>query len=197
MNGLPEQLQLYNCVTGHAVVAAIQALHREDAKHLIDADWWTDLGVTLANPMDEPDSHWQWREIISKTQNRPYFRGVCARSPDNKIQAAMLIRVDGRSVLAPGERAVLIDRLATAPRNRGWLVQAPLYRGGGEGLLAYAVAQSHFLGFSGRVTLFPIANEQFYLDRGFIRTDIIEDDEVLYELPAELATSMLQERGLI
>lgn len=197
MNIPPQEVRLFSCSTGEEVVAAIQTLHREDAKLLIDRDWWANLGPTLRDPANEPDRHWRWRELVSKRQNKPYFRSICVKTPANKIESAMLIRVDVLSALEEGERSVLIDRLATAPRNRVGLVEYPQFRGGGEGLLYYAIALSYSLGLSGRVSLFPIASEGFYLDRGFVRTDIIEDEETLFELPAATAISKLQERGLI
>jgi hypothetical protein len=193
----PRVVRLFSCATDEVVVAAIQTLHREDAKRLIDGDWWTSLGPTLRDPVNEPDRHWRWRELVSKTQNKPYFRAACVKTPEDKIEGAMLLRLDVSSVLEQGKPSILIDRLATAPRHRVGLVEHPQFRGGGEGLLFYAIALSYSLGLSGRVSLFPIANARFYLDRGFVRTDIIEEEETLFELPAATAVFKLQERGLI
>lgn len=109
----------------------------------------------------------------------------------------MLFRVDALSALSEGHQAVFIDRLAAAPRNRAALVESPVFRGGGTGLLIHAVAQSYSLGFGGRVNLFPIANEPFYTERGFRPTNTVAGDDVLFELPTEAAIELLVARGLI
>lgn len=194
---VPDQVRLMRCLTGHEEVACVMTLTREDAKTLINAAWWTGLGPTLRNVADEPDRHWDWRQLVSMHQNKPFFRAACIKSADGAIQAAMLFRVDALSALDDGQRAIFVDRLATAPRNRDELVKNPLFRGAGGGLLTYAAALSYSLGFAGRLNLFPIANERFYADRGFVKTDVTKDDETLFELPATVALSVLQKRGLI
>ncbi|MCO6454545.1 MAG: hypothetical protein J5I93_04435 [Pirellulaceae bacterium] len=135
--------------------------------------------------------------IVAKFQNKPFYRSKCVVTEDKFIQAAMLFRVDALSALSTGKRAVFVDRLATAPQNRDKLVKAPVFRGGGTGLLVYAVAQSYSLGFEGRVNLFPVANEHFYTGLGFQPTDVSEGQDVLFELPAASAIRLLKERGLI
>jgi hypothetical protein len=193
---LPSLLRLTRCSTGREEVARIARLDREEAKRLIDETWWAELGSTLSDPALEPDHHWNWTKLVSVYRNKPYFRAVCVKTTDEAVQAAMLFRVDALSALAAAQKAVFVDRLATAPRNRDTLVDNPAFRGAGSGLLTYAVAVSYSLGFSGTVNLFPIAHEEFYLDLGFQRTEIIEDDERLFELPATAGLQLLQQRGL-
>ncbi len=193
----PNRLRLSKCATGQEVLASVEVLSREDAKNFVNAVWWAELGPTLQDPVDEPDRHWDWRQLVSIHQNKPYFRAVCVKTADGAIQAAMLFRVDAKSALDEGERAIHVDRLATAPRNRDWLVSSPAYRRAGGGLLDYATAVSYSLGLSGRVNLYPIAGEEFYVDRGFVPTDATHEDETLFELPATVAMSMLKQRGLI
>lgn len=194
---LPKQARITRCSTNTIELAAIQTLNREDAKNLIDAVWWKDVGNTTSNPKDEPDRKWKWRELISAYQNKPYFRAVCLKTADQAIQAAILYRVDALSALELGQKAVFVDRLAVAPRNRDNLAEAPVFRGGGSGLIAYAAAVSYSLGFSGRINLFAVANEEFYEHRGFVDTGTIVENEILLELPTSSAVTMLQERGLI
>jgi hypothetical protein len=194
---VPSLVRLTRCSSGQEEMAQIETLSRETAKNLIDAIWWTKLGPTIREPANEPDRHWDWRALVSVFQNKPYFRAVCVKTADGEIQAAMLFCVDALSALEDGDRALFVDRLATAPRNRDGLVTNPVFRGAGNGLLTYAVAVSYSLGFSGRVNLFPIAHEDFYLNRGFLRTETVENDERLYELPASAALQLLKERGLI
>jgi len=195
--GLPTKLLLTHCQTQETVLATIQRLDREEAKDRIDQRWWRDLADTKTDPQDEPDSHWQWRAIDSTCQNKPYFRAVAAKTQDGQIQAAMVYRVDAKSVLERGEKAVYVDRLATAPRNRDTLMEAPVYRGGGSGLLVVAVAQSYSLGFQGRLNLVPIANLAWYENCGFVPTEVETNDGFLYELPKDRALELLQRKGLL
>lgn len=193
----PTRFRITRCLSQTVEIANIVTISREEAKIQIDAVWWTGLENALHDPDDEPDSHWEWSTLLSKSQNRPYFRAVGVQTDDAKIQAAMLFRVDARSALQTGQMAVFIDRLAAAPWNRKNLVPAPVYRGGCEALLAYSVAISHSLGFSGRVNLFPVANETFYSGRGFVPTSVIVEGETLFELPADAARAILEKRGLL
>jgi hypothetical protein len=194
---LPALVQLTHCESGASEFARIQTLTREVAKTQIDAVWWDELATPLRDPNGEPDRHWQWRVIVAKHQNRPYFRAKSIQSQDGTVQAAMLLRVDALSALEEGQGAVFVDRLAAAPRNRDKLASHPMFRGCGSGLLAYAVALSYSLGFSGRVNLFPVAHEDFYVNRGFQATDVVEDENTLFEIPASKACQFLRARGLI
>ena len=194
---LPKYVRLTDCLSHQTELAEISSLLREQAKTDLDAVWWNDLGETKHDPGDEPDEHWEWRTIIAATQNKPYFRCVCVRTNDRIIQAAMLFRVDVKSVLEPGQGAVFVERLATAPRNRDALVIQPKFRGGGTGLLTYAIALSYSLGLGGRVSLIPIAHQTFYEQFGFVATEAKVGRETLFELPAASATEILIERGLL
>ena len=60
-----------------------------------------------------------------------------------------------------------------------------------------AVCQSFILGLEGRVTLFAAGREQFYLDRGFVRTEVIHDEMSLFELPRSVAIEYLTEKGIL
>jgi len=194
---LPTHIELTQCSTGTKELGLIETLNREVAKQEIDAVWWSNLEGVLRDPKDEPDHHWKWRDIVSTYQNKPYFQSKCVRSRDGRVQAAVVFQVDARSALKQGERAVFVDRLATAPRNRAGLVGTPDFRGGGTGLLLYAIALSYSLGFSGRVNLIPVANEHFYRERDFLRTDAVIGDDVVFEISATEALNLLKQRGLI
>ncbi len=194
---LPTRIKITRCSSGGIEIAAIHTLNREDAKNLIDAVWWNDLGSTISDTNDEPDRKWNWRQLVSVYRNKPYFHAVCVLSDDGSIQAAMLYRVNALSVLEPGKQSVFVERLAVAPRNRDHLAEDPLFRGGGTGLIVYAAALSYSLGFAGRINLCPVANCDFYSRRGFVETATIADDEVLFGLPSGRALNLLRERGLI
>lgn len=115
---LPSIAELTRCASGAKEQARIETLDRETAKTRIDGSWWRDLPVTLRDAGDEPDRHWEWRVIVSKFQDKPYFQSKCVKTNDDAIQAVMLFRVDALSALSAGKRAVFVDRLATAPPNR-------------------------------------------------------------------------------
>lgn len=68
--------------------------------------------------------------------------------------------------------------------------------GAGHGLLTYSIALSYSLGFSGRVNLIPVANEDFYTERGFLPTNVTVDEDIVFEIPADQAIGLLQKRGL-
>ena len=194
---LPTKIELVRCATGAKEFGEIETLDRESAKTEIDSIWWRDLDDLLRDPNEEPDRHWEWRVIVSKHQNKPAFRAKCVRALNSTIQAAMLFRVDAMSALDAGQRAVFVDRLATAPHNRHTLVREPVFRGAGSGLILYAIALSYSLGFSGRVNLIAVANQDFYQKMGFETTSVIKGDDVLFEIPASVSMDLLKLRGLI
>ena len=194
---LPTSIRLTCCTSGKEEIAAIETLNREVAKLRIDSEWWSNLGNTIRNPRSEPDSEWRWRQIVSTYQNKPNYLAKCIKTTDGLIQAAVVYRVDAMSAIEPAQRAVFVEWLASAPKNREILMKTPRYRGAGTGLLLFAIAQSYFLGFSGRVNLNAVANIEYYLGQGFIQTNIGDDDNVVFEIPASTAIRRLKERGLI
>lgn len=116
---------------------------------------------------------------------------------DGEAQGAMACRIDALSFLDAAQGAVFIDRLATAPRNREWLVEKPHYRGIGEGLILHAVAQSYELGLNGRVTLLAFDTprvQRFYKNRGFQHVGAEEGMEMFELIPAT-ATDWLRKEG--
>ncbi len=193
---LSDKVTLLDLRANATVTARLISLSREIAKLRIDQEWWSVEGVSEQRLRGEVDYHWQWKVLVSKIQNKPYIRSVAVVLGSGSVEGAMIYRVDAKSVLEPGQRAVLIDRLATAPRNRNNLSPSPCYRGAGSGLLMLAVCQSFILGFEGRVTLFAAGQEQFYLDRGFVRTEVVQDEMSLFELPKGVAIEYLTEREI-
>jgi len=194
---LPTKLRLRRCDSGEIEIAKIVSLGREDANRGIDLSWWQDLAGALRPLRDEPDSDWDWRRIVSHHQNKPFFRAVSVQTDDQLIQAAMLFQVNALSALADGQPAVYVDRLASAPWNRDSLAPNPVFRGAGTGLIRHAMLVSYSLGFSGRVNLTPVANEDWYANRGFIATDVDRKGETVFEISAEEATRRLVKEGFI
>lgn len=194
---LPKFIELKYGSCGLTEQATIESLDREIAKVKIDSNWWRPMTEFISDLKDEPDSEWRWRDLVSRAQNKPFFRARCVKSVNGEIQAALLLRVDAKSVLVEGEGAVFIDRLATAPWNRPNLTKSPVYRGGGTGLIIYAIALSYSLAFQGRVNLSAVANDGFYSQLGFRAVQQDQYGDVLFEIPEERARALLVERGLI
>ncbi len=194
---LPKLIELTNCSTNATELATIESLDREAAKLKIDGNWRRPINDVISDPFDEPDSEWRWRDLVSRAQNKPFFRARCVKSANGDIQAALLLRVDTNSALVDEEGAIFIDRLATAPWNRSNLTKTPVFRGAGTGLITYAIALSYSLALGGRVNLTAVANAAFYLRLGFqfVRNDQYGD--ALLEISAEQAHLHLVERGLI
>jgi hypothetical protein len=189
--------KLINCVNGEIELAPVIQLRREIANTQIDRVWWTEIDRPLRPVEQEPDRHWDWRELVSRQLNKPTFDAIAIQTADRAVQGAMIYRIDAKSALADGQYSVFVDRLASAPRNRASLVADPRFREVGKGLLSYAIATSYAIGFSGRVNLFAVANVEFYVKLGFQETAIGNGQERLYELPALAALDLLKQRGLI
>jgi hypothetical protein len=118
----------------------------------------------------------------------------CIRTNDRQIQAVTSLSIEYKSFLEPGEKAIYIDRLATAPWNRGWLVREPQYNRCGLGLIRYVVVLSHLLGLKGRVNLTAVAHVDFYLDLGFVETQERNGDGTIYELSTDAALRLMEDR---
>ncbi len=194
---LPTTVTLLDCRKDENVTASFASLHRERAKESVDNGWWDVSGIPKQKLEEEVDFHWDWTALVSHWQNNPYARAVAVVTPDEAVQGAMIYLVNGKSVLEEEKRAVVIERLAVAPYSREWLTESPYYRGGGTGLLMYAICQSYSLGFGGRVNLFAAGREDFYQDRGFVRTKIVSDEMSLFELPSQVALAALQRKGML
>ena len=194
---LPTRMRLEACASGKIEISQIENLNREIANHQIDNEWWNESLETLSPLEDEPDSHWKWRDIISYHQNDPKFMARCIRTEDGVIQGALLLRKKVKSVLEPGEKAVFIDRVATAPWNRDKVAKMPRFRGVGTGFVLYSIVLSYSQGFGGRVNLQAVASEEFHAKQGFEPTTIQQDGEIVWEIRANVAQQKLIERGII
>jgi hypothetical protein len=194
---LPETVTLTDLYRDANVIAKLVTLDRETANFRIDQQWWNVKGVSAERLKKEVDFHWKWKVLISKIQNDPYAKCKGVVLEDGSIQGAMIYRVDAKSTLEPGKKAVYIDRLAVAPQNRNDLIGNPCYRGTGTGLLTFALCQSYLLGFQTRVNLFAAGSEQFYTDRGFVRTRVVHEEMPLYEIPTGVAMKQLTQKGIL
>ncbi|MBL8820568.1 MAG: hypothetical protein JNL58_31385 [Planctomyces sp.] len=199
---VPKTVWLFDCQAGINVEAAVVALSRESVKYLchdwVEPNWWTETPLP-DEAKQEPDYDWDWVALLSRDQRKPGRFAVGLQTPDGRLQGALVYRVGVNSALEPAKKAIFVDRIASAPANREYLVQAPRFRGVGNALLRYAVAESWFYTFGGRVNLFPVANVDFYLKRNFKPTNVLDPKtgDVLYELSDADAESRLRECGVL
>jgi GNAT superfamily N-acetyltransferase len=190
----PVRVRLTDCRTGGVVTAQLVELTAKIAKTKVDAAWWRDLGVSKSRRRQEGDHGWKWADRIGAFRNVLAVESVAVQTADGDVQGAMIYRVDGGSVLAKGEGAVYVDRVAAAPRNREGLVAEPLYRGAGTSLIRWAAYHSHSLGLGGRLVLASLPNPDtisFYERLGFRATPAEEEDMVVYELEPPHAQALI------
>lgn len=197
---LPTKVRLTRCDSKEPEIADIECLNhqRSVANIEIDKAWWTDLHKfgLKRDPNGEPDRDWDWRGICSRASNRRdcEVRGI--RTKDGHIQAATSYFIEKRSALVPDKKTIYIDRIATAPWNRAWLVNDPQYNRCGLALIRYVVAHSRMLGLEGRVNLTAVAHVDFYLSLGFVETQERNGDGSIYELSTEAARQLMDgQRG--
>jgi hypothetical protein len=194
---LPQDVTLTLDPPGTEVQARLVRLTREVAADRIDGQWWN-IGGSKTTREAEGDHSWRWRRIIGALRVRANSEALAIETDDGAIQGAIVYRIDARSQLEPGQGAVYGDWLATAPRNRHWLVNPPYLRGVGKALLLAAVRHSYLLGLGGRVWLTSLPSERtqrFYVNRGFQVIFENPDGTIDYELPAAQAVAWLEEEG--
>lgn len=145
----------------------------------------------------ENDHHWQWAKRIGELRNNRWFEAVAAVTDDSEVQGAILYQFNANSFVDDSKLTVFVEAMATAPRNRPWLVQNASYRGVGTKLLFKAVCNSYVQGYEGRVNLLAFDDERtltFYQHRGFELVGY--DDELpMLELKQEAAYRWLRKEG--
>jgi GNAT superfamily N-acetyltransferase len=200
MAEVPTSVRLKECDTGIDVTAKLVELDPALAKAHIDSRWWKDPRLTQADSQDEEVRHWVWAKLVQKWRYKAYAECAAVQTVGGAIQAATIGLLNGRSLLAPGLGSVIVERLATAPWNRGWLVQRPQYRGAGVGLLFFLICHSYQLGFGGRLSLYSLPlplTERFYVKRGFVKTGDEKDGMIHFELPEQSALAWLEREGVL
>jgi len=197
MEGLSDSITLLAAADGTTVQATVVPLTRHVARTRIDSRWWRLPGVSTAARKAEDDRAWQWAKRIGQLRHEKWYEAVAVQTSDGEVQGAMVYRLDAKSLVDASLGAVNIEALATAPRNRPRLVQDPLYRGVGTGLLLRAICHSYMLGFKGRVNLLAFDRPEtigFYIRRGFQITPLKEDGPFL-EITPERAAEWLRREG--
>jgi GNAT superfamily N-acetyltransferase len=197
MEGLPDSIALLSVADGSTIDAAVVPLTRGLAQTRIDSRWWRLRGISAAARKNEDDHSWQWAKRIGQLRNEKWYEAVAVQTPESDVQGAMVYRLDAKSFVDGSLGAVSIEALATAPRNRPELVQNPLYRGVGSGLLLRAVCHSYMLGFGGRINLLAFDRPktvEFYQRRGFQIVPLDEEGPSL-EITPERAVVWLRREG--
>ncbi len=200
MDELPDSITLFRYGGGGECAARLVRLTRELAATKIDGRWWAIRAKAGAKRSDEDDHHWLWRKLVGEHHHNLKWEFVCAQTEDGEVQGAIAYRIDFKSFRAPALTSVYVDRLATAPRNRPWLVEDPLYGGVGQGLLLRAVGHSYLLGLGGRVSLVSMPRERtrrFYEEKGLIAVREDDDGSVEYELSEDAAQRWLHREGCL
>ncbi len=197
MNKL-RQIKLWRIDKNDFVDASLIELTRNIAQTEIDAKWWQLPDVPTSKRKAENDNHWNWTRNVGSHRNQILWECVAVLSVEEKIEGAMIMRFDLKSRLEENQGCVYIDYLATAPRNRAWLVENPVYKGVGTELVYWAVRQSFAAGFNGRVSLDADPKPEtleFYQSRGFIAVEPFNEGLEGYELAADFAEEWAKQRN--
>lgn len=198
MHQLPDRIRLIKVADNTIVTATIVKLTRNLAQAKIDGNWWEMLGVSTVKRQQEDDHNWRWAKRVGELKNDRWHEAVAVQTEDDNVQGAILYRLNTKSFVEQGQGAVYVEALATAPRNRPWLVASTLYRGVGENLLLRAVIHSYSLGLEGRVNLVSFNSPRtitFYEKRGLIVVGYEDDGLSQLELAPNAATAWLREEG--
>src|SRR5262245_27907003 len=139
MDRLPGGVTISRVSDGSEVSAPIVELTRDLAKRQIDAKWWAIPDVSKRKREKENDHQWNWTKSVGVIRNSRWHEAIAIQTTDSEVQGAMIYRTDARSLINPDFGTIAVEALATAPRNRPWLVDDPKFRGVGEGLLLRAV----------------------------------------------------------
>lgn len=194
-----KRIQILRAKNNQTVGADIVALTTDLAQKMIDDFWWNDAGLAVTYKKEQ-DAHWIWENIVSDYSKDILHECVAILSEENYLEGAMAYQLNAESKIEIGKGSVYVGWLATAPRNRNWLTNAPFYKGIGTVLLYQAVIDSYQSGLEGRISLQSLPNSntiQFYENKGFVRTDLTQPltDLIDYELPKSAAVLWLKKQG--
>jgi GNAT superfamily N-acetyltransferase len=196
---LLEDVTLFDVQQSVEVQARLVRLTRDLAARRIDGEWWN-LEVPRSLRAEEDDHHWSWKKIVGEHRSDRSWEALAVESAGGAIEGAIVYRIDALSRIDLGEGTVYADRLATAPRNRRWLVGDQSYQGVGTVLLLAAVRHRYLLGLGGRVLLTSLPRERtrdFYAQRGFEVIFEREDGMIDFELPTAKAVAWLEDEGYL
>ena len=190
MQGMPRLAVIDDRIQGVPVQGEILRLNQSIAIR-IRQEW------NMQN-LGQPDSAWDWESFAALAANYPREYVAIALEAQNFVQGAMLFSLSAGSALDAAERALHVDRLATAPWNRLGMMSPPTYGGIGQCLLQYVILYSYRLGLRGRVNLSSLAAaEGFYRKHGFERINFVDSEGLpIYEIAPPAALAMLKKGRL-
>lgn len=194
----PQQIQILDLHVQQEVPAQIIRLDRSHGAK-IDGTWWK-VEARQRDKDREGDHHWKWRTVIGEHRNDLRWEALGVQTEGGDLDGVIIYRLDAKSWLEPQKGAIFVERLASAPRNRPWLVNSPRHQGIGSELLLAAVRQGYSLGLNGRVCLTSLPTEstlKFYRRKGFVEIVGDEDGMIDFELPADMAEKWLNEKGYL
>src|SRR5205823_3176531 len=115
-----DSIVITECCTGRKVRARIGRLTLQWARRLIMKRWWVGLPVDLARSSKEGDHAWPWDKYAAKVEDEPEFGSYVALTASERrleAQGAIIYHLGAKSLLHPGEGAVYLRFVASAPRN--------------------------------------------------------------------------------
>jgi len=195
-----KRIQISRADSNQSVDAEIVRLTTDIAREEIDKVWWNLPNVSAEDMSGEGDFHWDWERLARFYSEKSLHECVAVLSQENYLEGAMVYQFDAKSKLEPNKGSVYVGWLASAPRNRNWLVNEPFYKGVGTVLLYWAIRESYNAGLGGRISLQSLPTSttvQFYKNKGLVRTGFSQptNDLVDYELPEPAALAWLKKQG--
>ena len=195
-----KRIQILRADSNQTVDAEIIRLTTGVAREKIDIVWWKLPSVPAEDMNNEGDFHWDWERLTRFYSGKSLHECVAILSQENYLEGAMVYQFNAKSKLEPDKGSVYIGWLASAPRNRNWLVNQPFYKSVGTMLLYWAIRESYDAGLGGRISLQSLptpSTVQFYKNKGLVRTDLSQpaNDLVDYELSESAALAWLQKQG--
>ena len=195
-----KRIQILRADSNQTVDAEIIRLTTDVAREKIDKVWWKLPNVSAEDMNDEGDFYWDWERLVRFYSGKSLHECVAVLSQENYLEGAMVYQFNAKSKLEPNKESVYVGWLASAPRNRNWLVSQTFYKGVGTMLLYWALRESYDAGLGGRISLQSLSTPstvQFYENKGLVRIDLTQptNDLVDYELPESAALAWLQKQG--
>lgn len=193
-----ETAEIWHIPNQEIQASNIVRLTKEMANDLIDKVWWENIPGEKRD--DEWDDHWVWTELIAERESDGAYEFLAIVSKENYVEGAMIYKSVIDSKLEGGSFCGYIDYIASAPRNRAWVVTNPVYGGVGTVLTYKAVKRSYESALGGKVFLQSLPRDrtmEFYRKIGFERTDLAQPltDLISFELPEAKAKEWLEKQG--
>jgi hypothetical protein len=195
---LPKRIPLLHAPSSQYVEAHIEELAEERIRKEIGAAWWSDRALDIEISSREIDRNWNWVDFEIEREGtilNDVRLGVV--TGDGAIQGAMLISTEPvECARERGKRALFVEMLFAAPRNRSWVRvdKKEQYRGVGLELLRAGAELSMEAGCEGRLKLDASPGSvSWYKKRGLLEvsTHRVAHEGVEYT-PMELVTDRVR-----